>query len=133
MGKPQPPELKGWLEKRVTIALHGNKQLQGECAGSQQANLARFLDAATYFNLPQRISFALLRLSIRKPRLRQPNPPLLSPPGILRGFDHFMNLVVDGAIDMKEKVELGTVVLRGQAVLSIEALEKPEVIQERRH
>lgn len=41
-----------------------------------------------------------------------------------------MNLVLDGAIDLKDKIELGTVVIRGQSIVSITAHEKvslPEV------
>lgn len=43
--------------------------------------------------------------------------------GVLRGFDQFMNIVLDGTIDEKGKVELGMVVIRGNSISTIEALE----------
>ena len=43
--------------------------------------------------------------------------------GVLRGFDQFMNIVLDGTIDEKGKVELGMVVIRGNSINTIEALE----------
>lgn len=35
--------------------------------------------------------------------------------GVLRGFDQFMNLVLDGTVDVKNKVDIGMVVSAGQA------------------
>ncbi|XP_077234458.1 putative small nuclear ribonucleoprotein G [Tasmannia lanceolata] len=45
--------------------------------------------------------------------------------GILRGFDQFMNLVVDNTLEINgnEKNEIGMVVIRGNSVVMIEALE----------
>lgn len=43
--------------------------------------------------------------------------------GVLRGFDQFMNLVLDGAVDTKSQTELGMVVVRGNSIQTIEALE----------
>ena len=43
--------------------------------------------------------------------------------GVLRGFDQFMNLVLDGTVDEKGQEELGMVVLRGNSIITIEALE----------
>jgi len=43
--------------------------------------------------------------------------------GILRGFDQFMNLVLDGAVDEKARADMGMVVIRGASVVTIEALE----------
>lgn len=43
--------------------------------------------------------------------------------GVLRGFDQFMNLVLDGAVDEKSREDMGMVVLRGASVITIEALE----------
>lgn len=43
--------------------------------------------------------------------------------GILRGFDQFMNLVLDGTIDEKGKADLGMVMVRGNSIITIEALE----------
>ena len=43
--------------------------------------------------------------------------------GTLRGYDQFLNLVLDGTVDEKEKVEIGMVVVRGNSVVLIEALE----------
>ena len=43
--------------------------------------------------------------------------------GTLRGFDQFMNVVLDAAVDEREKGDLGMVVLRGASIVTIEALE----------
>ena len=51
--------------------------------------------------------------------------------GVLRGFDPFMNLVIDEAVEIvkkgdkdKEKVPIGMVVIRGNAVVLLEALDR---------
>jgi len=47
--------------------------------------------------------------------------------GVLRGFDQFMNLVVEDCVELvndKEKVNMGSVVIRGNSILLIESLEK---------
>ncbi|EDN06177.1 small nuclear ribonucleoprotein SmG [Histoplasma capsulatum] len=47
--------------------------------------------------------------------------------GILRGYDVFMNIVMDEAVEEKsggEKVRLGMVVIRGNSVVMLEALER---------
>ncbi|EEQ84742.1 Serine/threonine-protein kinase smg1 [Blastomyces dermatitidis] len=47
--------------------------------------------------------------------------------GILRGYDVFMNIVLDEAVEEKnggEKVRLGMVVIRGNSVVMLEALER---------
>ncbi|CAI9781881.1 unnamed protein product [Fraxinus pennsylvanica] len=45
--------------------------------------------------------------------------------GTLRGFDQFMNLVVDNTVEVNgnEKNEIGMVVIRGNSVVTVEALE----------
>ncbi|CAM0873301.1 unnamed protein product [Alopecurus aequalis] len=45
--------------------------------------------------------------------------------GTLRGFDQFMNLVVDNTVEVNgdEKTDIGMVVVRGNSVVMIEALE----------
>ncbi|CAN4096099.1 unnamed protein product [Withania somnifera] len=45
--------------------------------------------------------------------------------GTLRGFDQFMNLVIDNTVEVNgnEKNEIGMVVIRGNSVVTIEALE----------
>ena len=50
--------------------------------------------------------------------------------GQLRGYDEFMNLVVDDAVEVRGKNEnapIGTVLVRGNSVLEIEALESISV------
>lgn len=44
--------------------------------------------------------------------------------GVLRGFDQFMNVVLDNTVDEKGKVDLGMVVVRGNSIITIEALER---------
>ncbi|RYP74734.1 hypothetical protein DL770_007553 [Monosporascus sp. CRB-9-2] len=47
--------------------------------------------------------------------------------GILRGYDVFLNIVLDDAVEEKdggEKVRLGMVVIRGNSVVMLEALER---------
>lgn len=44
--------------------------------------------------------------------------------GVLRGFDQFMNLVLDGTVDEKLKQDIGMVVIRGNSIITIEALER---------
>ncbi|KAI5294777.1 hypothetical protein KEM52_003219 [Ascosphaera acerosa] len=47
--------------------------------------------------------------------------------GMLRGYDVFMNLVLDEAVEEKangEKVRLGMVTIRGNSVVMLEALER---------
>ncbi|KAJ9197392.1 hypothetical protein DTO166G4_5486 [Paecilomyces variotii] len=47
--------------------------------------------------------------------------------GILRGYDVFMNIVLDEAVEEKsggEKARLGMVVIRGNSVVMLEALER---------
>lgn len=43
--------------------------------------------------------------------------------GTLRGFDQFMNMVLDQTVDEKLKADIGMVVIRGNSVITIEALE----------
>ena len=44
--------------------------------------------------------------------------------GVLRGFDQFMNLVLDNTVDEKGKVDLGMVVIRGNSIITLTALER---------
>eukprot|EP00793_Prasinoderma_coloniale_P004109 PRCOL_00006284-RA len=47
--------------------------------------------------------------------------------GVLRGFDAFMNLVLDNAVEeisAAERHEIGMVVIRGNSVVLMEALER---------
>jgi len=69
MPKVQPPELKGFMDKKLTIHLNGNRTVVG----------------------------------------------------VLRGFDQFMNLVLDATVDNKTKADIGMVVIRGNSIVTIEA------------
>lgn len=71
MPKLQPPELRKFMDKKLSIALNGNRHVTG----------------------------------------------------ILRGFDQFMNLVLDNTVDEKMKTDIGMVVVRGNSIITIEALE----------
>jgi small nuclear ribonucleoprotein G len=47
--------------------------------------------------------------------------------GVLKGYDQFLNIVLDNAIEIKskdEKRELGTIVIRGNSVVMWENLDK---------
>jgi small nuclear ribonucleoprotein G len=47
--------------------------------------------------------------------------------GILRGFDPFMNVVVDEGIEICKdgrKNEIGMVVIRGNSIIMVEAMER---------
>jgi len=47
--------------------------------------------------------------------------------GVLRGYDVFLNIVLDEAVEEKangEKVQIGMVVIRGNSVVMLEALER---------
>lgn len=47
--------------------------------------------------------------------------------GVLKGYDQFLNIVLDNAIEIvskDEKRELGTVVIRGNSVILWENLDK---------
>ncbi|KAG7005868.1 hypothetical protein G7Y79_00017g042500 [Physcia stellaris] len=47
--------------------------------------------------------------------------------GVLRGYDVFLNIVLDDAVEEKaggEKVRIGMVVIRGNSVVMLEALER---------
>ncbi|XP_059628453.1 probable small nuclear ribonucleoprotein G isoform X2 [Cornus florida] len=45
--------------------------------------------------------------------------------GTLRGFDQFMNLVIDNTVEVNgnERNDIGMVVIRGNSVVTVEALE----------
>ncbi|XP_022766094.1 probable small nuclear ribonucleoprotein G [Durio zibethinus] len=51
--------------------------------------------------------------------------------GTLRGFDQFMNLVVDNTVEVNgnEKTDIGMVVIRGNSVVTVEALEPVGTMQ----
>ncbi|RWS08208.1 putative small nuclear ribonucleoprotein G-like protein [Dinothrombium tinctorium] len=75
MSKAHPPELKKYMDKRLSLKLNGNRVVTG----------------------------------------------------ILRGFDPFMNLVIDEAIEETkkgEKIPMGMIVIRGNSVVLLEALDR---------
>jgi small nuclear ribonucleoprotein G len=63
-----PPELKMWMEKKVTLLLSKKQAVKG----------------------------------------------------IMRGFDHFLNIVLDQAVLEKDNTNLGTVIIRGQNIIAIQ-------------
>jgi len=71
MSKVQPPELKKFMDKKLSVTLNANRQVTG----------------------------------------------------VLRGFDQFMNIVLDQTTDDREKTEIGMVVIRGASIVLMEALE----------
>ncbi|KAK6589494.1 hypothetical protein RS030_203087 [Cryptosporidium xiaoi] len=49
--------------------------------------------------------------------------------GLLRGYDNFMNLVLENTIEVtkSESKEIGTVVIRGNSILMWECLDKVKI------
>jgi len=75
MSKAHPPELKKYMDKRLSLQLNGHRKVIG----------------------------------------------------VLRGFDPFMNLVIDEAVEENktgEQHNIGMVVLRGNSVVMLEALDR---------
>merc|ERR1711962_343974 len=75
MSKAHPPELKKFMDKKLSLKLNGGRHVQG----------------------------------------------------ILRGFDPFMNLVVDDCLEMGpggQQNTIGMVVIRGNSIIMLEALER---------
>ncbi|KIZ02206.1 putative small nuclear ribonucleoprotein G [Monoraphidium neglectum] len=71
MPKVQPPELRKFMDKKLSIKLNANRHVTGT----------------------------------------------------LRGFDPFMNIVLDNTVDMKAKQDIGMVVIRGNSIITLEAME----------
>jgi len=75
MSKAHPPELKKFMDKKLSLKLNGNRKVTG----------------------------------------------------VLRGFDPFMNLVIDEAVEditPTQKNEIGMVVVRGNSIILLEALDR---------
>lgn len=72
MPKVQPPELKDYMDRKLSVRLNANRHVSG----------------------------------------------------VLRGFDQFMNVVLDNSVDEKTKTEIGMVVIRGNSIVMIEAMER---------
>lgn len=75
MSKAHPPELKKYMDKKLSLKLNGGRHVTG----------------------------------------------------ILRGFDPFMNLVVDEGIEERKdgsKVNIGMVVIRGNSIIMLESLDR---------
>jgi small nuclear ribonucleoprotein G len=75
MSKVHPPDMKRYMDKKLSIKLNGNRKVTG----------------------------------------------------ILRGYDQFMNLVLDNTVEevsANERNEIGMVVIRGNSVVMMEPLER---------
>ncbi|XP_022094373.1 small nuclear ribonucleoprotein G-like [Acanthaster planci] len=75
MSKAHPPELKKFMDKKLSLKLNGNRRVTGT----------------------------------------------------LRGFDPFMNLVMDETVEnlpSGEKFDIGMVVIRGNSIILLEVLER---------
>nr|XP_044997008.1 small nuclear ribonucleoprotein G-like [Jaculus jaculus] len=81
MSKAHTPELKKFMDKKLSLRLNGSRHVQ------------RILRGA----------------------------------GILRGFDPFMNLVINECVEMAtsgQQNNIGMVVIRGNSIIMLEALER---------
>ena len=90
------PDLKRYMDKKLAIKLNGNRHITGSRATS-----------------PRRHAQSLMRSARRT--------------GTLRGFDQFMNLVLDETVELvnaTDRNEIGMIVLRGNSIVTVEALEK---------
>ena len=49
--------------------------------------------------------------------------------GTLRGYDQFMNLVLDNASEAGDRVNIGTIVVRGNSVVQLEVVPWAAIIE----
>lgn len=92
MSKAHPPELKKYMDKRLSRK----------------------------FSNPTHDSFVMLLFVVKLNGGRHVQ-------GILRGFDPFMNLVIDEAVEINKRnqhIQIGMIVIRGNAVILLEALDR---------
>lgn len=97
MPKVQPPELKKFMDKK----------LNSECAGAVGGALACVPHSAHAHTHP--LSLPPIAHTHAHTVAMNANRQIT---GTLRGFDQFMNLVLDGTVDVKNKVDIGMVVSR---------------------
>jgi small nuclear ribonucleoprotein G len=95
MPKVQPPELKKFMDKKLNgavvwcIAVCNMRAWRGRLALGplpSPCHCPRARLCAVTLNLNRQVT------------------------GVLRGFDQFMNMVLDGTVDVKNKVDIGMVV-----------------------
>lgn len=72
MPKPQGPELRKYMDKRISVKLNGKREVNG----------------------------------------------------VLRGYDQFMNIVVEAGEEAGSGAAVGTAVIRGNSIIQIECLDK---------
>ncbi|KAL3145653.1 hypothetical protein ABBQ32_003192 [Trebouxia sp. C0010 RCD-2024] len=94
MPKVQPPELKDFMDKRLS--------------GEQQALRWRVGMRAVLRSVVAAVALNANRLVT----------------GVLRGFDQFMNIVLDNTVDEKNHTDIGMVVIRGNSIVTVEVLER---------
>lgn len=99
MTKVYPPELKKYMDKQVS----------GEYAFTEwiftEPRSKQILTTFLTFHVTVRLNGAR------------------SVTGVVRGFDPFMNLVLDETVDSSSQ-NLGMIVIRGNAIMAIEALDR---------
>ncbi|KAL6138349.1 hypothetical protein ACLB2K_063632 [Fragaria x ananassa] len=102
----QPPDLKKYMDKK----------LQSKFAIALSIISSLFALAYTGFDLLLYKTLVMNTLKLNANRMIV---------GTLRGFDQFMNLVVDNTVEVNgdEKTDIGMVVIRGNSVVTVEALE----------
>ena len=150
MPKVQPPELRKFMDKKLSSECggggSGSRAARPASARGRRRSPHRQTAAPGFAGPGARrcCSGGGSRRRGRRCSSRRGPRPLTSPPppapaaprppavalnanrhvtGTLRGFDQFMNLVLDNTVDTKAKQDIGMVVIRGNSIITIEALE----------
>ncbi|RUS83100.1 hypothetical protein EGW08_009132 [Elysia chlorotica] len=129
MSKAHPPELKKYMEKVLTLKLNGNRKVTGTLRGFDPFMNLVVDDSVEETKSGEKRNIGMVRLE--RPQIGPAWPVKLNGnrkvTGTLRGFDPFMNLVVDDSVEETksgEKRNIGMVVIRGNSVVLLESQER---------
>jgi small nuclear ribonucleoprotein G len=117
--KVQPPELKGFMDKKLSSEFHSyeNDHLIFVSFHYSIPKIPVYIKQVSRLLSISPQLFLLKLSAVKLNANRQVS-------GVLRGFDQFMNIVLDNTVDEKAKADLGMVVIRGNSIITIEALER---------